>query len=133
MPNLNKVMLMGHLTRDNDLKYTPTGVAVLKNGLGTNEHWKDKDGNDQTKVMFIDLTLFGKQAETFAKYTKKGDPIYIEGRLQFDTWEKDGAKRSKHTVTVSNFQFLKGKPKDGGTEDMPMSDTPPADDSDIPF
>ena len=107
MPNVNKIMLMGNITRDPQLSFTPDQCAVVDFGLAINRSWTDKGGNKRDETCFIDLRMFGKRAEVINKYCKKGDPLFVEGRLTFDSWEaQDGSKRSKHRVTVENFEFL---------------------------
>ncbi len=107
MANLNKVMLIGNLTRDPQLSYLPSQTAVVDFGIATNRKWKGQDGQQHDETCFIDCQAFGRQAETINKYLSKGRPVFIEGRLKFDTWTaQDGNKRSKHRVTVESFQFL---------------------------
>ena len=112
MASLNKVFLMGNITRDLELKYLPSNTAVCDFGLATNRTWTGPDGVKKEEVTFVDCTSFGKQAEILAKFKKKGDPLFIEGRLKLDQWEaQDGSKRSKLKVVVDNFQFLnRGQP-----------------------
>lgn len=130
MANFNKVLLIGNLTRDPQLSYLPSQTAVCEFGLAVNRTWNSKDGEKKQDTCFIDCRAFGKQAETLNKYVSKGDPIFIEGRLDFDQWtDNDGKKRSKHRVTVENFQFL-------SNSDQPKQNTDQADfmdDNDIPF
>lgn len=105
MPNYNSITLIGHVTRDPELSYTNTNVAICKFGLATNYKYKDTE-----EVLFVDCTLFAKQAETFKQYVAKGHPVLIEGRLKLDRWDAaDGTKRSKHCIVVNRFVFLKGK------------------------
>ncbi len=107
MANFNKVFLMGNLTRDPQLSYLPSQTAVVEFGLAVNRRWKDRDGQDRNEVCFIDCRAFGRTAENINKYLTKGRGLFVEGRLTFDTWTaQDGTKRSKHRVTVENFQFL---------------------------
>jgi len=106
MPNVNIVILAGHLTRDPELKYTPSETAVCSFGLAINHGWKGKDGEDKTEVCFIDVVMFGKRAETLNKYFKKGGAILVQGRLKLDQWEKDGRKQSKISVIADSFQFV---------------------------
>jgi single-strand DNA-binding protein len=107
MANLNKVMLMGNITRDPELKYMPSQTAVCDFGLAINRTWTGQDGVKKEEVTFVDCTCFGKTAEILAKYKKKGDPLFVDGRLKLDQWEaQDGSKRSKMRVVVENFQFL---------------------------
>ena len=110
MPNYNKVMLMGNLTRDPQLSYLPSQTAVVEIGLAVNRRWTDKEGQKREDTCFIDCRAFGRPAETINKYLRRGNPIFIEGRLDFDSWtSQDGTKRSKHRVTIDNFQFLGGR------------------------
>lgn len=107
MANFNKVLLMGNLTRDPQLSYTPNQTAVVDFGLATNRRWTAQDGNQRQETCFVDCRAFGRQAENINKYLTKGRLIFVEGRLTFDTWTaQDGTKRSRHRVTVENFQFL---------------------------
>ncbi|MFH1616247.1 MAG: single-stranded DNA-binding protein [Planctomycetota bacterium] len=107
MAGFNKVILMGNLTRDPQLSYLPSQTAVVDFGLAVNRRWTGKDGQQQEDVCFVDCRAFGRQAENINKYCSKGRPLFVEGRLTFDTWTaQDGSKRSRHRVTVENFQFL---------------------------
>ena len=107
MASFNKIILVGNLTRDPQLSYTPANTAVCKFGIATSRRWKDRDGNDREDVCFVDCTLFAKSAEVFNQYMKKGRPVLVEGRLQFQQWTTpEGDKRSKHEVIVDNFTFL---------------------------
>ena len=109
MANYNKVMLIGRLTRDPQLSYTPNQTAVVDFGLATNRKWKGQDGSQREETCFVDCTCFGRQAENINKYLSKGSGVFVEGRLTFDSWTaQDGTKRSKLKVTVENFQFLPG-------------------------
>lgn len=124
--NLNKVLLGGNLTRDPELTFTPKGTAICKCGLAVNRRWRGEDGQDKEEVTFIDVTFWGKTAETVAEHMAKGRPIFIEGRLKLDTWDdkETGQKRYKLHVVAESFQFVGSKPKDepegrsqrGGTE-----------------
>jgi single-strand DNA-binding protein len=126
MARLNKVMLIGHLGKDPELKYTPGGAAVATFSLATNEAYKDKDGNWQERPEWHRLVVWNKQAETAAEYLKKGQQVYIEGRLQTRTWEKDGQKHYTTEIVVQNFQML-GRKSEGGTGGAPEI-PPPSDD-----
>src|SRR4051794_1493601 len=97
MASFNKVILMGNLTRDPELRYTPKGTAVAKLGLAVNRVWKSETGESKEEVTFVDVDAFGRSAETIAQYCKKGRPILIEGRLRQDTWDdkQTGQKRTK--------------------------------------
>lgn len=122
MPNYNKVMIMGHLTRDLSVSYLPNQTTVSDFGIAVNRIYKDKK-----EVCFIDCTVFGSRAETLAKYVGKGDPLFIEGRLTLDTWTaQDGNKRSKHKIIVESFQFLGNKNKQEPDNYQPQNE-------DIPF
>ena len=114
MANLNKVMLMGNLTRDIELKYTPKGTAIADMSIAVNRKWKDDNGQQKEEVTFIDLVAFGKTAELAGQYLAKGSPCFFEGRLNLETWEDKTTqqKRSKMKVIVESMQFLGGK-KDG--------------------
>jgi single-strand DNA-binding protein len=113
MANFNRVLLIGNLTRDPQLSYTPNQTAVVDFGLAVNRRWTGKDGQAKEEVCFVDCRAFGKPAETINKYLSKGRAVFVEGRLTLDSWTaQDGTKRSKHRVTVENFQFL-GAPTAG--------------------
>ncbi len=111
MANYNKVILIGNLTRDPEVRYTPKGVAIAKLGLAINRTWRDANtGESKEEVTFVDIDAFGKQAETLSKYVRKGSPIMVEGRLRLDTWEdkQTNQKRSRLGVVLEGFQFLGG-------------------------
>lgn len=109
MPNYNKSILVGHLTRDPELKYTPKGTAICKFGLAVGRKFT-VDGEKREETMFIDVDAFGKQGELVSEYLTKGDPILVEGRLRLDQWEtQDGQKRSRIGLVLENMQFLGGK------------------------
>jgi single-strand DNA-binding protein len=137
---LNKVMLIGHLGKDPELKYTPGGAAVATFRLATNESYKDKDGNQQDKTEWHNIVVWNKQAEIAAEYLKKGQQVFVEGKLQTRTWDKDGQKHYMTEIVVFNFQML-GRKADGsagGAPEVPLpSDdlAPPAqaDREDLPF
>ena len=110
MANYNKVLLIGNLTRDPQLRYTPNERAVCEFGMAVNRKWKSQSGQDGEEVLYVEVVAWGRQAETLDKYMKKGRPIFVEGRLTLDQWEsKQGEKRSKIRVTLENFQFLGGR------------------------
>lgn len=124
MPNLNRVMLMGHLTRDVELR--AAGASTVGNiGIAVSRKWKDAGGQSKEETCFVDCEAWGKTAEIIAQYAAKGHPIYLEGRLKLDQWEdKDGSKRSKIKVVVESFQFLKGKDSgEAPAHDRPASRT----------
>jgi single-strand DNA-binding protein len=111
MANVNKVILIGNLTRDPQLKYLPSQTPVVEFGLATNRKFKGANGENREEVCFVDCSAFGRTAEVINQYCQKGKQLYIEGRLKFDSWEdkQGGGKRSKLTVVVENFQFLGGR------------------------
>lgn len=150
MASFNKVILIGNLTRDPELKYTPKGMAIAKLGLAVNRNWRTESGEQREEVTFIDVDAFGKQAETVAQYLKKGRPIMIEGRLKLDQWEdkQSGQKRSKLGVVMETFQFLdSGRGGGEGGAEVPRAkaaapaaaapagdpDAPAPEDDDVPF
>jgi single-strand DNA-binding protein len=108
MPNLNKVMLIGNLTRDPEIKYTPKGTAVAQIGLAVNRVWSNDAGEKQEETTFVDVELWGRQAEIAGEYLRKGRPVFIEGRLKLDSWDdkQTGAKRSKMKVVGEQLQLL---------------------------
>lgn len=115
MANYNKIILVGNLTRDPQLKYLPSQMAVAEFGLAVNNKYRTKSGEDREEVCFVDCSIFGKGAEIINQYCQKGKQILVEGRLKYDSWEdkQGGGKRHKHSVLVENFQFLGGR--EGGT------------------
>jgi single-strand DNA-binding protein len=115
MANFNKVILIGNLTRDPQLRYLPSQMAVVDIGLAVNHKWRTPQGEDREEVLFIDCSAFGKQAEVINQYCQKGRPLMIEGRLKYETWEdkQGGGKRSKHKIVIDSFQLL-GSRQDGG-------------------
>ncbi|WCJ58769.1 single-stranded DNA-binding protein [Fontisphaera persica] len=152
MASYNKVLLIGNLTRDPELKYTPKGTAVARLGLAVNRRWRSESGEEKEEVTFVDIDAFGRQAEVLAQYLKKGRPLFVEGRLRLDTWEDKNTrqKRSQLRVVLEGFSFLDS----GGRADAPANgnagrpnaapaaappappppeDAPPLDDDDVPF
>ena len=112
MASLNKVLLIGNLTRDVDLRYTPSGTAVANFGLAVNRTYTNSDGEKVEDPCFVEVVAWNRLAEVCGQYLAKGRPVFIEGRLQMDTWEQeDGQKRSKLKVVAQNIQFLGGGPK----------------------
>jgi len=152
MASFNKVILVGNLTRDPELRYTPKGMAIAKIGLAVNRNWTNEAGEKKEEVTFVDVDIFGRTAENVAQYMKKGRPILIEGRLRLDQWDdkQTGQKRSRLGVVAETVQFLGsatgGGREDGGGEAPPRRqpapsapapssaepDMPPPDD-DVPF
>ena len=108
MASFNNVILMGNLTRDPEMRYTPSGTAIAKLGLAVNRVWRDTEGQQKEETTFVDVDAFGKQAETLGQYMQKGRPILIEGRLKLDQWEdkNTGQNRSRLGVVLERFTFI---------------------------
>ena len=103
----NKVIMLGNLTSDIELRYLPSGTAVGSSGIATNRKFKSSSGEQKEEVCFIDITFFGRTAEVANQYLKKGSKVLIEGRLKLDSWsDQNGNKRNKHSITVDNMQML---------------------------
>ena len=133
MANLNKVFLIGNLTRDPELRYIPSGTAVASFGLATNRIYTTQDGERKEEVCFVDIVAWSKTAENCANYLSKGSALFVEGRLQYDSWEtEDGQKRNKLRVVADRVQFLGGRRAEGETGPAPRMNEVEADD-DIPF
>lgn len=115
---LNKTLLIGNLTKDPELKYTPSGTAVVNLRLASNRIWKTKAGEDKEEVCFVTAAVWGKRAENCNKYLKKGSRIFIEGRLQSRSWEKDGVKQYAIEIVVEDIQFL-DRTKEGTSPEEP--------------
>jgi single-strand DNA-binding protein len=115
MPALNKVLLMGNLTRDPELRVTPKGTPICQFSLAINRQFKMESGESREEVIYVDVEAWGKQGETIAKYCTKGRPLYVEGRLRLDQWEDKNTKekRSRMKVVLEQFQFL-GDGRGGG-------------------
>jgi single-strand DNA-binding protein len=160
MASYNKVLLMGNLTRDPELRYTPKGTAVARIGLAMNRRWRTETGEDREEVTFVDVDAFGRQAEVLAQYLKKGNPLFVEGRLKLDTWEDKNThqKKSQMRVVLEAFNFIGGPARNEGGAPAPAPaqshrpapsvaaapvasaasapsepDTPPLEDDDVPF
>lgn len=123
MANLNKVMLMGNITRDIELRTLQSGQAIAQIGLAINRNWQDKDGQKKEEVTWVDCEAWGKTAEVMHRYLGKGRPVYIEGRLKLDQWDdkESGQKRSKMKVVVEAFQFIDSKPEGERDEQRPAA------------
>ena len=161
MASFNKVILLGNLTRDPELRYTPKGTAVARLGLAVNRRYTGENNQTVEEVTFIDVDAWGKSAELIAQYLRKGNPIFIEGRLKLDQWDdkNSGQKVSKLRVVLETFQFVGGKAGEGGPTGAPAApvarpsrpaaptapppsappsggsdfDGPPPEDDDVPF
>jgi len=133
----NKVILVGNLTRDPELRYLPSGQAICNSGIATNRKFKKQDGSQSEEVMFIDITLFGRTAEIANQYLKKGSKVLVEGRLKLETWtDQSGQKHSRHLVLAENLKMLGDK--DGGavkaTQPKPQHNAyNGVDEDEIPF
>ena len=156
MASFNKVILMGNLTRDPELRYTPKGTAIAKIGLAVNRVWTTETGEKKEEVTFVDVDVFGRTAENVGQYMRKGSPMLIEGRLRLDQWDdkQTGQKRSRLGVVLETFQFLdSGNRGDGAGAGRPAASAPastaapasapapaadadappPVEDDDVPF
>lgn len=144
MATYNKVILIGNLTRDVELRTTQKGTAIAQFGIAINRQYKSEDGTQKDETTFVDVEAWGKQAELVAKYLAKGAPAMIEGRLKLDQWEDktSGQKRSRLKVVLENVQFLGGKRDAQTTDREPYSEPAPkqaeaakpaASDEDVPF
>lgn len=120
MANLNRVLLIGNLTRDPELRVTPKGSSICQFGMAVNRTFKDASGQQREETTFVDIEAWGRQGEVISKYCSKGRPLFVEGRLRFDSWEdkNTGQKRSRLSVVLENFQFIGGRNDDqqGGNE-----------------
>ena len=117
MNGFNKVILAGNLTRDPELRYTPSGMAIAKFGLALNRKWKDQNGELKEEVTFVDVDAFGKQAELIGQFLKRGQPLLVEGRLRLDQWEdkQTQQKKSRLGVVLEGMTFLgSGNTREGG-------------------
>jgi len=144
MANLNKVLLLGNVTRDPEVRYTPKGSAVCDLGVAVNRAYTTDSGEKREEVTFVDVTLWGRTAEVASEYLKKGRPVFIEGRLQMDTWDdkQTGQKRTRLRVVAENMQLLGGRPSGGAdiTGESRQASPPPKksaasepDEDEIPF
>jgi single-strand DNA-binding protein len=128
MANLNRVLLIGNLTRDPELRYTPKGTAVTDFGLAVSRIYSGEDGEKKEETTFVDVTLWARQAEIAGQYLKKGRPVFIEGRLQLDTWDdkQTGQKRSRLRVVGENLQLLGSRPEGEASSSAPPPRRPSA-------
>jgi len=154
MANYNKVILMGNLTRDPELRYTPKGTAVARLGLAINRRWRSETGEEREEVTFVDVDAWGRQAEVIGQYLRKGRPIFIEGRLRLDQWEDKTThqKKSRLCVVLESFQFVdsgnRGETPAGNEPGRvqrpaaapaanaptpPEPEVPPIEEDDVPF
>jgi len=139
MANLNKVFLIGNLTRDPELRYTPSGTAVASFGLATTRKYRGQDGEQKEETCFVEVEAWARRAEVISEYLSKGSPVFVEGRLRLDTWEtQQGDKRSRLKVVAENFQFLGGRRGGGGqredfVQDEAKEKKSGPEEDDIPF
>ena len=146
MASLNRVLLMGNLTKDPEVRYTPSGTAVGDLRLAVNRRYRTADGQDRDETCFVGIVVWGRQAETCGEYLHKGSPVLVEGRLQFEEWEKDGKKNSRLRVVAERVQFLgsprgdrgqergsEGPPAGGGGPEPGPEPGPAGDDDNLPF
>mgnify|MGYP000291741074 CR=1 FL=1 len=144
MASFNKVLLIGNLTRDPEVRATPKGTTVCSFSLAMNRRYKTESGEDRDETTFVDIEAYGKQAELIGKYVTKGRPLMVEGRLKLDTWEKNGEKRSRLKVVTENFQFMGSREdaparEEGGSYDdvspqkRAAKPSASADDDEVPF
>lgn len=127
MANYNKVILLGNLTRDPELRVTPKGTSVCQIGLAVNRYYRNDAGDTQEETTFVDIEAWGRQAEVISKYVTKGNPLFVEGRLRLDSWEnKSGEKRTRLKVVLENMQLLGGRGEGGGGQGSPDSHAPQA-------
>lgn len=134
MSGVNKVILVGHLGKDPEMRYAASGLAIANFSLATTENNKDKEGNKETKTEWHRIVAFGKLAEICGEYLVKGKQIYIEGRIQTNKWEdKEGNTRYTTEIIASTMQMLGSKGDNAGGGSEPSAPTPPPDLDDIPF
>lgn len=127
MASYNRVVLIGNVTRDIQLKYTASGLAVTEFGLAMNDKRKNAQGEWIDEAVFVDVTLWGRTAEVASEYVSKGAPLFVEGRLKLDTWEKDGEKKSKLRVVGERIQLLSSKGSGAGAPNNRRPDSNPMD------
>lgn len=127
MSSYNKVILMGNLTRDPEIKYTPKGTPIARLGMAVNRRWKTDQGEDREEVTFVDVDVFGRAAENCGQYLRKGRGVHVDGRLKLDTWEdrESGKKRSRLLVVAEGVQFLGGRQGDKETGGQGEGEPPP--------
>jgi len=145
LASYSRVILIGNITRDIQLRHTPGGMAVADVGLAVNEKRKGQDGEMIEEVTFVDITLWGKTAEVASQYCQKGSPLFVEGRLKLESWEKDGVKHNKLKVVGEKIQLLGSRSEGGERQQQPRQQSRPSGsynvpvdsniggDSDIPF
>ncbi len=134
MAYLNKVFLIGNLTRDPELRYTPSGTAVADLRVAINRRFNTQDGQSREETCFVDITMWARQAEVAAKYLKKGNSVFIEGRLHLDEWENsNGERRTKLRVIAERFQFIGPRTSQNVASNEEGNEEVMIDDDNIPF
>lgn len=149
MASLNKVFLIGNLTKDPEVRYTPAGKAVGDLRMAVNRKFKTADGQERDETCFVGIVVWGRQAETCGEYLHKGSPVMVEGRLQYEEWEKDGKKNNRLRVVAERVQFMGGpksgepraargsegakKGADAGVPEEIAPDSAPVDEDNLPF
>jgi len=131
MPSYNKVILMGNLGKDPELRYTPSQQAVCQFPIATTDSWTDREGNRQEKTEWHNIVVFGRQAETTNQYVKKGRPVFIEGRISNRSWDdQDGNKRYRTEIIANRVLFLGSSGQNSSGGSIPLPEMSPADSSD---
>jgi len=149
MASLNKVFLIGNLTKDPEVRYTPAGKAVGDLRMAVNRKYKTADGQERDETCFVGIVVWGRQAETCGEYLRKGSPVMVEGRLHYEEWEKDGKKNNRLRVVAERVQFMGGpksgesrdtrgsevskKGADAGAPEEVAADSAPVDEDNLPF
>lgn len=137
MSSFNKVILLGNLTRDPEVRATPKGLTICSFSLAVNRKFTTQSGESKNETTYVDVETYGKMADLIAKYLSKGKSIMVEGRLKLDTWEKDGEKRSRLKVVTETFQFISRsdgkKSEEGEAEETETSTDSTAKDEEVPF
>jgi single-strand DNA-binding protein len=125
--NVNKIIITGNLTADPELRYTPSGKAVLSASIANNEHFTDAQGQEQKVTTFVNLEVWGRPAENFGKLVKKGQELFVDGKLRMDEWtdKQTNARRTRLYLLVENWQFTKFKRQEESTPDAPAPVAPP--------
>ena len=134
--SVNKALILGNIGKDPELKHTPAGTAVCNFGVATTERWAGQDGKKNEKTTWHNIVAWGRQGEVIHEYLHKGDPIFVEGRIENRSYDdKDGNKKYISEIVLSSFTFIGGKPKDNGSapSEPPMQNSRPDDDPDLPF
>lgn len=117
MANFNKVFLMGNMTRDPELRYTPSGTPVCEFGLAVNRRYTTSAGEQREETCFVDVSMWGRRGVVVSEYFTKGKPIFVEGRLKYDSWDSADGRRSKLTVVAEDFQFMDRRGGNSATDD----------------